>query len=81
MHGHQLWQNGQVKRKVKTKCTKGESLHKTFKIVHELDVVAPRRSGHIAMINYNNKEGWIKYKKLSDKYAPEIRNTLLKCRP
>ena len=52
--------------------------HKAFKIVLELDIVAPRRSGDIAMINYNNKEGCFMYKKLADKYAPEIRNTIKK---
>ena len=32
------------------------------------------------MINYKNKEGWLLYKKRSDKYAPEIRTTINKCK-
>ena len=31
-----------------------------------------------AIINYNNLEGWLNYRKLSDKYAQEIKETIKK---
>ena len=34
--------------------------------------------GNSAIINYNNKEGWILYKTLSNKYAREIMDTVPK---
>ena len=37
--------------------------HKAIEIELALDIISPRRSGNIAVIEYNNKEGWIKYKK------------------
>ena len=43
-----------------------------------MDVISPRISGNIAVTDYSNKEGWIKYKKLSDKYAKEIRSIIQK---
>ena len=35
-----------------------------------------RRSGNTAVIDYNNKDGWIRYKKVSDNYAKEISETV-----
>ena len=33
-----------------------------IEIVLAVDVISPRRSVNNAIIDYNNKEGWIKYK-------------------
>ena len=44
--------------------------HEAIEIELAVDVIFPRRLGSIVVIDYNNKEGWIKYKKLSDKYHP-----------
>ena len=46
------------------------------KLVLSVDVISPRRSGNIDILNYNNKEGWKKYKVLSEKYAPQIRKII-----
>ena len=51
------------KRKGKDKVYKrGKvSYHKSFEIVLELNIVAQRRSGNIAIIDYNNKLGWARH--------------------
>ena len=40
------------------------------------NIVLPRRSGNIPMVNYNSNDGWTKYKKISDKYASDIRTII-----
>ena len=49
--------------------------HKAQEVVIELDIVETGE-GNKAVINYNNPEGWLNYRKLSDKYAQEIRETI-----
>ena len=59
--------------------TRGKpSDHKSQEGMIELDIVETGREGNKAIINYNNPEGWLNYKKLSDKYAQEIRETVRK---
>ena len=43
-----------------------------------MDIVEKGREGNRAIINYNNPEGWILYKTLSNKYAREIMETVPK---
>ena len=42
----------------------------------KINIVLPGRSGNIPVINYNTDDGWTKYKKLSDKFAPDIRRII-----
>ena len=37
--------------------------HKAQEVVIELDIVETGREGNKAIINYNNPEGWLNYKK------------------
>ena len=41
-----------------------------------LDLVEKGKTGNRAIINYNNKEGWTLYPKVSNEYAPEIMRTV-----
>ena len=41
--------------------------HKAQEVVIELDIAETDREGDKAMIKYNNREGWLNYRKLSDK--------------
>ena len=43
--------------------------HKAQMITLHLDLVENGPAGNRAIINYNNREGWKKYYKVSDKYA------------
>ena len=52
--------------------------HKAQEVVIELDIVETGREGNKAIINYNNPEGWLIFRKWSDKYAQEIRETIEK---
>ena len=52
--------------------------HKAQKVTLVLDIVKKGREGNRAIINYNNPEGWILYKTLSNKYAKEIMETVPK---
>ena len=52
--------------------------HKAIEIDLAVDAVSPRRSGNIAIIDYINKDGWLRYKSILDKYAPEIRSIIKK---
>ena len=52
--------------------------HKALEVVLELDILEQSRAGNKAIINYNNIDGWKRYKKISDKYAQEIRETVKK---
>ena len=58
----------------KTKVSDHMAIEAEFKA----NIVLPRRSGNIPMINNDSKEGWTKYKKLSDKYASDIRTIIKK---
>ena len=59
--------------------TRGQpSDHKAQKVTLLLDIVEKGNEGNRAIINYNNKEGWILYKTLSNKYAKEIMETVPK---
>ena len=44
------------------------------KVTVVLDLVEKGNTGNI--INYNNKEGWKLYPKVSDEFAPEIMRTV-----
>ena len=52
--------------------------HKALEVVLKLDIVEKGRAGNKAIINYNNPEGWQRYRQLSDKGAQEIRETVKK---
>ena len=52
--------------------------HKAIEVELAVDIAAPRRSVNIPVIDYNNKEGWTRYRKLSDKYVAEIRTIIKK---
>ena len=52
--------------------------HKALEVVLELDIVRKGRAGNKAIINYNSLKGWQRYRKLSDKYAKEIDETVYK---
>ena len=61
------------------KYTRGNpSDHKAQKVTLMLDIVEKGKEGNRAIINYNNKEGWILYKTKSDLYAKDIRETVEK---
>ena len=51
---------------------------KPKKVTLVLDIIEKGREGIRAIINYNNPEGWILYKMLSNKYAGEIKETVRK---
>ena len=49
--------------------TRGQaSDHKAHKVTLLLDIVEKGNEGNRAIINYNNREGWILYNTLSNKY-------------
>ena len=50
--------------------------HKAQKVTLHLDLVENGPSGNRAIINYNNRDGWKKYYKVSDKYAKPIMATV-----
>ena len=50
--------------------------HMAIEAEIKINIVLPGRSGNIPVINYNTDDGWTKYKKLSDKYAPDIRRII-----
>ena len=59
--------------------TRGQaSDHKAQKVTLFLDIVEKGKAGNRAIINYNNREGWLLYTVLSNKYAPEIMATVSK---
>ena len=59
--------------------TRGQpSDHKAQKVTLLQDIVEKGSEGNRAIINYNNKEGQILYKTLSNKYAKEIMDTVPK---
>ena len=61
--------------------TRGQpSDHKAQKVTLLLVIVDKGNEGNHAIINYNNKEGWIFQKTLSNKYAKEIMETVPKYR-
>ena len=49
--------------------------HKALEVALELDILEHSRAGNKGIINYNNIDRWKRYKKFSDKYAQEIRET------
>ena len=51
----------------------GASDHKAIEVELKVSIVVPRRSGNIRIIDYNSKDGWTRYKTLSNKYASDIR--------
>ena len=44
----------------------------------ELDIIKKGRDGNRAIINYNNPEGWLLYKTMSDNYPNRIRKIVRK---
>ena len=59
--------------------TRGQaSDHKAQKVTLLLDIVEKGNEGNRAIINYNNREGWLLYKTLSNKYSKEIMETVPK---
>ena len=52
--------------------------HKAQKVTIFLDIVEKGKAGNQSLINYNNREGWLLYTVLSNKYAPEIMETVIK---
>ena len=59
--------------------TRGQaSDHNAQKVTLLLDIVEKGNEGNRAIIDYNNREGWILYNTLSNKYAPEIMETIPK---
>ena len=63
------------------KYTRGNpSDHKAQKVTLMLDIVEKGKECNRAIINYNNKEGWILYKSRSNFYAKEIMETVPKYR-
>ena len=59
------------------KYTRGNpSDHKAQKVTLMLDIVEKGKECNRAIINYNNKEGWILYKSRSNLYAKEIMHRL-----
>merc|ERR1711892_1555631 len=46
--------------------------HKAQKVTLHLDIVDNGNKGNRAIINYNNSEGWKKYRDVSDRYAGPI---------
>ena len=50
--------------------------HKAQKVTLHLDLVEKGPAGNRAIINYNNRDGWKKYYKVSDKYAEPIMETV-----
>ena len=52
--------------------------HKAQKVTLLLDIVEKGNEGNCAIINYNNREGWVLYNTLSNKYTQEIMQTIPK---
>ena len=52
--------------------------HKAQEVVLEMDIIEKGREGDRAIVNYNNPEGWLLYKKMSDNYANKIREIVRK---
>ena len=52
--------------------------HKAQKVTLLLDIVEKGKEGNRAIINYNNREGWLLYTVLSNKYDPKIMATVSK---
>ena len=50
--------------------------HMAQKVTVVLDLVEKGKAGNRAIINYNNKEGWKLYPKVSNEFAPEIMRTV-----
>ena len=50
--------------------------HKAYKVTLLLDIFKNGKEGNRAIINYNNKEGWILYKSCSNFYAKENMDTV-----
>ena len=57
--------------------TRGKaSDHMAQKVTVFLDLVEKGKAGDRAIIDYNNREGWKLYTIISNKYAPEIMETV-----
>ena len=50
--------------------------HKAQTVTLLLDLVEKGQAGNRAIINYNNRDGWKLYYKVSNKYAPQIMQTV-----
>ena len=50
--------------------------HKAQKVTLMLDLVERGHEGNRAIINYNNRDGWKLYYKVSNEFAPEIMKTV-----
>ena len=50
--------------------------HMAIKAEISINIVIPGKTGNIPVINYNTDDGWTKYKKQSDKVAPDIRRLI-----
>ena len=51
--------------------------HKAQKVTLMLDLVERGQAGNRAIINYNNRDGWKLYHKVSNEFAPEIMKTII----
>ena len=59
--------------------TRGQpSDQKAQKVTLLSDIVEKGNEGNHAIINYDNREGWLLYKTLSNKYSKEIMETVPK---
>ena len=52
--------------------------HKAQKVTLMLDLVERGQAGNRAIINYNNRDGWKLYYKVSNEFAPKIMKTAVK---
>ena len=50
--------------------------HKAQKVTVMLDLVEKGQAGNSAIINYNNRDGWKLYYKVTNEFAPEIMKTV-----
>ena len=50
--------------------------HKAQTVTLMLELVERGQAGNIAILNYNNRDGWKLYYKVSNEYAPEIMKTV-----
>ena len=50
--------------------------HKAQKVTIMLDLVKRGQAGNRAIINYNNRDGWKLYYKVSNEFPPEIMKTV-----
>ena len=50
--------------------------HKAQKVTVMLDLVKRGQAGNRAIINYNNRDGWKLYYKVTNEFAPEIMKTV-----